>query len=156
MFREGGDRYFEHARMVTIIVMDYLFVTDADIIIAALLHDHNEDLPHWPINRIRAEFGDRVALLVQYLSKPSKKKVPNKVARADMYHRSFGVAPRDFFLIKLADRIHNLLTLWDCTLDKRIRKVEETREYYLPWAQKHAILAHEILAALEELEKENG
>jgi len=37
--------------------------------------------------------------------------------------------------VKLADRLHNLLTLDFCTPEKQVRKLKETREYILPIAQ---------------------
>ena len=76
--RENGDRYFEHLRAVTIILIDYLRVRDHEVIISALLHDIVEDIPSWTLERVRAEFGDRVALLVDYLSKPSVRDYPSK------------------------------------------------------------------------------
>ena len=69
--RESGERYFEHIRAVALIVVDYLRVRDADLIVAALLHDIVEDRDDWTIARVQDEYGERVALLVEYLSKPS-------------------------------------------------------------------------------------
>jgi hypothetical protein len=46
-----------------------------------------------------------------------------------------------------------MLTLWTCTEEKRKRKVEETVAYYLPFAEEHFILYHELLEAIEVLEK---
>jgi (p)ppGpp synthase/HD superfamily hydrolase len=68
--RDGGERYFEHLRAVALILLEYLEIEDYEVIIAALLHDIVEDKPEWDIQRIRNEFGDRVALLVSYLSQP--------------------------------------------------------------------------------------
>ena len=33
-------------------------------------------------------------------------------------------------------------------------KIEETKRHYLPYAEKHQILIHELEAAIKELEKE--
>jgi hypothetical protein len=68
--RDGGERYFEHLRAVALILLEYLEIEDYEVVIAALLHDIVEDKPEWDIQRIRNEFGDRVALLVSYLSQP--------------------------------------------------------------------------------------
>lgn len=151
--RKDGDRYFEHLRAVAIILIDYLRIRDHDAIIAALLHDIVEDISSWTIERVRAEFGDRVALLVDYASKPSVKEYPSKKERVKVYRNRFENAPREFFFIKLSDRLHNLLTMWSLSSEKRNSKIEETRRYYLPYAEKHCILIHEIEAAIEELEK---
>lgn len=150
--REGGERYFEHLRAVTLILIDHLRVKDYELIIAALLHDIVEDIPSWTVERVREEFGERVALLVQYLTKPGEKEYPTKEEQEYVYHRRFHTAPRDFFLIKLADRLHNLLTLAVCSVEKQKRKIEETRRYYLPHAEMHFILVHEIEDAIAVLE----
>lgn len=146
--REGGERYFEHVRAVTLILIDYLRVKDYRIIIAAILHDLVEDVPSWTIDRVRRDFGDYVALLVEYLSKPPKS-FGTKAERDRAYHGRFRAAPREFFLPKLADRWHNTLTLGACPKEKRERKLAETREHYLPYAEEHFILYHEIIEAME-------
>jgi GTP diphosphokinase / guanosine-3',5'-bis(diphosphate) 3'-diphosphatase len=151
--RENGDRYFEHLRATAIILIDYLRVRDHVLIIAALLHDVVEDLPFWTIERIRLEFGDEVALLMDYLSKPSKIEYRSKAKRDRVYHDRFQNAPRNFFLIKLSDRLHNLLTMWNCSKEKVARKIAETKQYYMPYAEKHIILIYEIESAIEELEQ---
>ncbi len=151
-YRDDGEtRYFEHIRAVALILIDYLRVKDYRLIIAALLHDIVEDIPSWTIERVRMEFGEEVALLVEYMTKPSGE-YPNKKDRDAVYHSRFRSAPREFFLIKLADRLHNLLTLWACTEEKRKRKIEETRMYYMPYAEEHFILYHELLAVIGQLE----
>ncbi len=151
--REGGERYFEHIRAVALFLIVYLRVKDYRLIIAALLHDIVEDIPSWTIERVRLEFGSYVAMLVEYLSKPSEKEFPDKKERNHVYHGRFKFAPRDFFLVKLCDRLHNILTLVFCSKEKRDRKIEETRIHYLPYAEEHLILLHEIESAVSEIEK---
>ena len=154
--RENGDRYFEHLRAVTIILIDYLRVRDHEVIISALLHDIVEDIPSWTLERVRAEFGDRVALLVDYLSKPSVRDYPSKKERVKVYRNRFENAPREFFFIKLSDRLHNLLTMWSFSPEKRAAKIEETTRYYLSYAEKHIILIHELEEAIEELKRKKS
>lgn len=144
---DGETRYFEHIRAVALILLIYLRVRDHELIIAALLHDIVEDRAEWTIERVRQEYGERVALLVEYLTKPEGYADREEQERA--YHSHFESAPRDFFLIKLADRFHNIYTLWACSEEKRQRKIEETRRYYLPYAERHLILLHELEEALE-------
>ncbi len=142
-YRESGERYFEHLRRVTIIAIDYLYVTNYHMIAACLLHDIVEDIKSWTVEKVRLSFGEEVACLVDWLTKTDK----------TIYHERFINAPREFFLIKLPDRLDNLLTLWDCSPAKVRRKIKETRGHYLPFAKKHLILPHEIEKALLELEK---
>lgn len=148
--REDGERYFEHLRAVALILILYLRVRDYRLIVASLLHDIVEDIPSWTIERVRLEYGEEIALLVQWMTKP-KKLFPDKAECERVYHDRFAEAPREFFLLKLADRLHNLLTLGACSPEKRQRKIEETKLYYLPYAEKHCILIHESEAAIEEI-----
>ncbi len=152
--RDEGIRYFEHLRAVALILIIYLRVTDYRIIIAGLLHDIVEDCPSWSIERVRKKYGEEIALLVEYMTKPKGYK--NDIERDEVYHRRFRFASRDFFLIKLSDRLHNLITLDYCRLEKRIRKIEETKRYYLPYAEQHFILFHEIEEALGNIDTKSN
>lgn len=148
-FRDNcEERYFEHLRAVALILVEYLRVKDHELIIAALIHDIVEDIPYWTIERVRLEFGDRVAYLVDYMSKPALKNYTSKVLRNRAYHDRFAFAPREFFLLKLADRLHNVITLAGCAPEKRRRKIEETKLHYLPYAEIHLILLHELEEAI--------
>jgi (p)ppGpp synthase/HD superfamily hydrolase len=149
--RDGGERYFEHIRAVTLILVDYLYIRDHELIIAAILHDLVEDIAAWDVERVEREFGIRVARLVDYLSKPRASEMPDKRERERIYHDRFEQAPREFFIVKMADRLHNLLTLGSCSEEKRRRKMVETVTHYLPHARKHLILVHEIEDALAAL-----
>jgi GTP pyrophosphokinase len=143
-YRESGERYFEHLRCVALIQIDMLYIyhhPDAYILNgAALLHDIVEDIPSWPIERVREEFGEKVAELVDWLTKRNEKE----------YHERFINAPRNFFLVKLPDRLHNMLTIWSCSREKILRKIEETEKYYLPFAEQHLILARELHEAVAQ------
>lgn len=151
-FRDGGGRYFEHLRAVSLIIIDYLRITDHEIIIAALLHDIVEDIPSWTIERIRNIFGDNVALWVSYLTKSPKSKIPDKLEREDAYMKLLESAPREVFLIKLVDFLHNCLTMWKCTPQKRHDKIRQSK-VYLRHAVREIILIHEIEEAVEVLKK---
>lgn len=149
--RDDGVRYFEHLRAVALILL-YLRVTDHHMIIAALLHDIVEDHPEdWPIERVAVEFGVEVAELVLYCTKPPLEECGTKQEQDRIYHRRFIEAPRKFFLIKLSDRLHNVMTLGTCKLEKRVRKVSETLQFYMPHAEKHFILYYELKEALEQV-----
>jgi len=156
-FRDNGDRYFEHLRAVALILIDYLRIKDHNLIVAALLHDIVEDIPEWTIKRVKLEFGVEVAKLVEWLTKPAQE-FPQKEERDKAYHKRFDSAPREFFLIKLPDRLHNMITLWGIKgkdyQEKKARKIEETKRYYLPFAERHLILLHELEEAIENLEKQ--
>ena len=158
IFRSDGTRYFEHLRAVALILIVYLRVRDAEMIAAALLHDLVEDLrPVWTVARVRREFGDRVAELVYWLTKPQFGKRFRTEAEVDRkYHRMLQDAPRDAVIIKLADRLHNLITLWKQRRERMRAKISETRDFILPLAEKHLVLIHEIEDVLGVAEKRYG
>lgn len=151
--RDDGERYFEHLRAVALILMVYMRVRDANIIAAGLLHDIVEDIEHWSQERLATEFNHDIGELVWWVSKPSLDKfLGNKTARNRAYHQNLRRAPRRAILIKLADRLHNLLTLWNCEEEKQRRKVDETQHFYVPIAEDEFVLIHELEAAINELE----
>jgi GTP pyrophosphokinase len=150
--RDNGERYFEHLRAVALILMVYLRVRDANLIAAALLHDIIEDIDGWSLERIAAQFNQIIAQLVWWVSKQKLSSFNgDKAMRNRAYHEKLGRAPREACIIKLADRLHNLLTLWDWTIDEQMRKVSETQDFYLPIAYREILLIHEIEAAINEL-----
>lgn len=149
--RESGERYFEHLRAATLILVVYLRIRDYRLIVAEILHDIVEDIPSWTIIRVKEEYGEEIAFYLEWMTKP-KHIFPSKDECERVYHGRFSEAPREFFLLKFPDRFHNLLTLWPCSKEKRRRKIEETKRYYLPYAEKHLILLHEMEAIIEELE----
>lgn len=154
-YRETGDRYFTHIRAVPLILIEYLGVQDFILIITALLHDIVEDT-EWTIERVELEFGPKVALLISYLTKPNAEDFPekSKKERVEIYHTRFEKAEPDFFLIKMPDRFHNLITLWDLSPGKIRRKIAETERHYLPYAKKYRILYHEIEEAIKSLKED--
>lgn len=154
VYREDGEtRYFEHVRAVALLVMVWLRVKDPNLIIASLLHDVVEDCKEWSVNRIEREYNREIALYLEWLSKPPLEKFGGDgEARNHFYHSRFSMAPREFFIIKLSDRLHNLVTLWSCPIAKQERKILETKLHYLPHAEKHIILIHELEEAIAEVE----
>lgn len=154
--RDGGDRYFEHLRAVTLFLIVYLRVRDPDIIIAALLHDIVEDCVSqgWTLRKVEQEFGSRVALLVGWVTKPPVgPEYPTKDEVDRKYHRMLGDAPREAVLIKVVDRLHNLITMWNQARDRMRRKVAETRDFILPLAEEHQLLIHELEDVIRLIEK---
>ena len=157
--RETGGKYFdEHLLPVGIIQVDYLRIRKHTTLASGLLHDIIEDSELWPIERVKLEFGAEVALLLDYLTKPSKEEYPDEEERLKVYNTRLKYAPREVWECKLPDRLQNLLTMWNSTPEKIARKVEETERYYLPYAEEYGILIHELEAAvevaIEELKKQ--
>lgn len=144
--RDGGGSYFEqHLRPVALIGIDYLEIRDHELIIAALLHDIIEDIPGWTALKLRDSFGRRVASIVANVSEPKPEDCGGlKEVAERIFHSRFESADRDFFLVKLPDRLQNLITLGARPRGKKIAKVAETEEHYFPQARKHLILLPEL------------
>lgn len=135
--REGGVRYFDHVRAVAVLLI-MIGVRDADVICAAFLHDVIEDQFILLFEDIDAWFGPRVCHFVQMVTKVDELTTEQYFERlaTDRLHLPGS------WLVKCADRLHNLSTLVDGDADRRekfrqkkIKQVAETREFVLPLAR---------------------
>lgn len=102
----SGRPYIEHPEFVTAFLSQY--TDDEDILTAAMLHDTVEDTEA-TLEDILELFGDRTASLVGELTCDTtlKKQYGKRIYMA--IH--FNELSSDAFLIKLADRLHNLIGL---------------------------------------------
>lgn len=155
VIRDNGDQYFEHLRASALIAIVHLRVRDPNIIAAILLHDIIEDFrEEWTFDRIASRFNKEVAELVYWVTKPEPGgELSTKDDALRKYHRQLRLAPREALLVKLPERMHNLITIWEDDEPKTKRKVAETRDFHLPLAEDHCILVHEIEDILREIEK---
>lgn len=99
-----GKPYIFHPMAVAQIMRDFGF--GAEEIAAAYLHDTVEDTPT-TIEDIRAQFGDKVADLVAWLTDVSKKTDGNRKTRKHLDLVHMAKAPVPAQNIKLADLIDN-------------------------------------------------
>jgi GTP diphosphokinase / guanosine-3',5'-bis(diphosphate) 3'-diphosphatase len=110
--REDGERYFEHPKAVALILIQELRIIDADTIIAALMHDLQEDSFILSWEDIEDIFGKDVSRYVRAVTKE-----PNKDYLGNLLE-----APTPALFVKLADRLHNLRTLGACRPEKQLKK----------------------------------
>lgn len=146
--RASGDPYITHPLAVAEILADLRM--DDESIIAALLHDVFEDTAITQ-EQIAATFGLDVAGLVEGVTKlkfkpiessTARQRAAAEVARAGESLRKMLLAmARDFrvMVIKLADRLHNMITLDPLPPDKRTRIANETLDIYAPLAARLGI-----------------
>ncbi|MBM3231268.1 HD domain-containing protein, partial [Candidatus Peregrinibacteria bacterium] len=135
-YRSSGALYVEHPVAVAV----YLASLKAgkETLIAALLHDVVED-ERASLDDVRSLFGDSVAKLVDGVTKLSKlkyegKRVKRQIASLRKMLLSANEDLRVIF-IKLADRLHNILTISALPPDKQDRIAHETLEIYVPFAR---------------------
>lgn len=125
--RDDGTRYFDHPRRVALILIDELGIYDHEMIIAALLHDIEEDSFILTLDRIQKDFGDRVLGFIKLLTKQPGQKVEN-------YLSALQQAEEAAQIIKLCDRLDNIRDLNGCPRPKVRKQLQETLTHFLPWA----------------------
>lgn len=145
--RQSGERYITHPIAVAEIIAG-LGLPDT-VIAAALLHDVVEDTS-FPLDQIRAEFGDEVASFVDGVTKLDKLKF-GEAAQAETVRKLVVAMARDIrvLLLKLADRLHNARTWEHVSQASARRKAQETLEIYAPLAHRMGLNA--IKWELEDL-----
>ena len=145
--RQSGEPYITHPLAVSQILAELGLGPRA--IAAALLHDTVEDTGY-PLDELRAEFGDEVALLVDGVTKLDKVKY-GESAQAETVRKMIVAMSKDIrvLVIKLADRLHNARTWGFVPPEKAKKKATETLEIYAPLAHRLGIQA--IKSELEDL-----
>lgn len=148
--RESGEPYFYHPTSVAQILVDYKM--DADTIIAALLHDTVEDTPT-AYHDIETLFGHDVAELVEGVTKLNQIQLVDETEKqAQNFQELVLATSKDIriLLIKMADRLHNMRTLFNCKApEKRHRIAMETLNIYVPLAERIGL--HKIKTEMEDL-----
>ncbi len=133
--RHSGDPYFSHPLAVAEILVELKL--DEASIVTALLHDVVEDTDI-TLEEIEEKFGEQVAKLVDGVTKLSKiESIPTNERVAENFRKLTLAMSQDIrvLLIKLADRLHNMRTLYYVPVkEKKIRKAKESLEIYAPLA----------------------
>lgn len=148
--RLSGEDFINHPLTVALYLTDWKL--DSDSIAAGLLHDIVEDA-EIPLEKIEKEFGKTIAILIDGVTKIGEIKLrENKTEEfVENLRKMIVVMAKDLrvILIKLADRYHNLQTLYVLPREKQIRIARETIEIYAPLAERLGI--GEMKGKLEDL-----
>ena len=148
--RLSGENFINHPLAVASYLADWKL--DSDSIVAGLLHDIVEDAGI-PLEKIEKEFGKTIAILIDGVTKIGEIKLrENKTEEfVENLRKMMVVTARDLrvVLIKLADRYHNLQSLYVLPKEKQIRIAQETIEIYAPLAERLGI--GEMKGRLEDL-----
>ena len=148
-YRKTGEEYIIHPLFVAYILTS--INADKDTIIAALLHDVVEDT-ETSKNDIKEKFGETVANLVDGVTKINNINVSTDNEYLTSYYKKIIVGMSEdvrVIIIKLADRLHNMRTLYALDHEKQKRKAKETLEILAPIA--HRLGMNKIKSELEEL-----
>lgn len=144
--RASGEPYIQHSLAVANILAELRL--DYETLTAAILHDVAEDTAISQ-DEIRAEFGDTIARLVDGVTKmkliQSYQSLPGgdrqERAQAENLRKMLLAMAEDVrvVLIKLADRTHNMRTLYALPTDKQQRIARETLDIFAPLANRLGI-----------------
>lgn len=137
--RLSGEDYVQHPVAVAKILSE--MEGDAPTLAAALLHDVVEDT-NIKLEQIRAEFGPEIVKLVDGVTKLSRIEFRSRVEEQVSNLRKMFLAMAEDWrvvVIRLADRLHNLRTLYALPPDRQKRTAEETLEIYAPLAHRLGI-----------------
>ena len=147
--RKSGEPFIQHPLNVAMILTS--IYADYQTICAALLHDTVEDTSS-TIEEIEENFGPDVALLVNGVTKINSINfsTDNEAAIANQRKIFVGLSEDvRVIIIKLADRLHNMRTLWALSEERQKKNAKETLEILTPIA--HRLGIHKIKSELEDL-----
>ena len=147
--RISGDDYITHPLNVAMILTD--INADATCLAAALLHDTIEDSDSTK-EEVTKLFGADVALLVDGVTKINRLHFSNAGEQMAANQRKILVGLSEdvrVIIIKLADRLHNMRTLYVMPEERQKKKARETLEILTPVADRLGI--NKIKSELEDL-----
>lgn len=156
-FRKSGEDYAVHPILVATIVA--YFGGDDEMVVGALLHDIVEDTS-CSVGEIKGVFSTEISNIVEGLTKIDEIRDDNlapsssdeKLIMSAFSFRKMLLASIDdvrVLVVKLCDRLHNMLTLDALPRKKQTRISEETLVVYAPIAHRLGISA--IKNQLEDL-----
>ncbi len=148
-FRKTGEPYIIHPLNVAIILTE--IYADKETIMAALMHDVIEDCDVEK-EEIDEKFGLEVGRLVYGVSKLGRINFSTENEYLIDYYKKIIVGMSEdvrVIIVKLADRLHNMRTLWALPEEKQRKIAKETMEILAPLA--HHLGIHKIKSELEDL-----
>ncbi len=131
--RKNGEPYFNHPIAAAEEIVEWGL--DEATVAAALLHDTVEDTS-FTLQDVRNEFGEEVAFLVDGVTKIGKVRYRGVEAKVENLRKFILYLSQDIrvILVKLADRLNNMKTLYALPPAKQKRIALETMEIYAPLA----------------------
>ena len=147
--RLTGEDYIIHPLSVAYILAT--IKADTETICAALLHDVIEDCDVTK-EEISELFGNEIAFLVDGVTKINKLSFGGDNEATIAYQKKILVGLTEdvrVIIIKLADRLHNMRTLWAIPENKQKEKAKETLDVLTPIADRLGI--NQMKSELEDL-----
>ena len=148
-YRKSGEEYIYHPMNVALILTSVY--ADYETIAAGLLHDVLEDCDCTD-EEMESEFGKTITKLVQGVTKLTRINFSTENEYLIDYYKKIIVGMSEdvrVIIIKLADRLHNMRTLWALPEEKQKQKAHEALDIFAPIA--HHLGIHKIKSELEDL-----
>lgn len=148
-FRLTNEEYITHPLNVALILSD--LNVDKTTIEGALLHEtiNNGETTE---EELEENFGKEIAKIVKSISTINKLELTDEKESSAIYLRKVLVGLSEdvrVLFIKLADRLHNMRTIWAVRPEKQKRKANETMTVLIPIA--HRLGIYSIKSELEDL-----
>lgn len=147
--RLTGDDYILHPLNVAYILTEVY--ADSQTLATALLHDVI-NFANVKIEEVEEVFGPEIKNLVDEISRINKLSLSADNEALISYHKKILVGLSGdvrVIILKIADRLHNMRTLWAIPENKRKEKAKETLEILAPIA--HRLGINHIKSELEDL-----
>ena len=147
--RLTGDDYMLHPLNVAYILTD--IYADSQTLITALLHDVI-NFANVKLEDIEKEFGSEIAKLVDGITRINKLSLSADSEAMSSYYKKILVGLSGdvrIIILKIADRLHNMRTLWALPEESRKKKAKETLEIMAPIA--HRLGINKIKSEMEDL-----
>ena len=148
-YRKTGEAYIVHPLNVAAILTE--IKADYETLCAAILHDTIEDTDV-TLDYIEKEFGKTVRNLVDGVTKINKLDLGGEKEAEIATQRKILVGMTEdvrVIILKLADRLHNLRTLWALAEHRQKYNAKETLDILVPIA--HRLGMYKIKGELEDL-----
>ena len=130
--RDGGEDYIIHPLRVATHFVVFAGEPLQEHVCAAVLHDVLEDDPLMSTEQLKAGFGPAVTDAVRLLSR----KTPDSEISVDAYREGLMKAPNYVQVIKLCDRLDNVLSLYTCPDSRKVsRYLDQTVAFFTLLAQ---------------------
>lgn len=147
--RLTGDPYMLHPLNVAYILTE--IYADSETLSTALLHDVI-NFASVTLEMVEEEFGKNIRELVDGISRINKLSLSADSEALASYHKKILVGLSGdvrIIILKIADRLHNMRTLWAIPEKKQKEKAKETLEILVPIA--HRLGINHIKSEMEDL-----
>lgn len=133
VLRQSGAPYYTHPMAVAEILLTV--TQDPVTILAGLLHDVIEDTPV-TLHQIEVRYGEAVATIVAQVTHYNTNGYRWKLEDSEVKDRLAQCNDIRVVQVKLADRLHNVRTLYARKPRDQRRVAQETLTFYIPWGER--------------------